>query len=838
MMNLSRARWAVAAMAVTLLLSTTPVTAQSREWCGEITSNTVWSGGQSHQVCSAGVRVRNSTLTIQPGADILMGEGASVIVEAGAKMEAVGDLSMRVRFRANTRDERPGFWGQIRFEPGSGPNRMHYVAASSGGKDNAPMIEVRDSVLELGVTPQNPENIPGIDLKGALDVPLAFSANTLGPSLEGAGNITFGGACRNIAMSGNGVNAIGVLGDAALDVTDTQTWHNFCLPYRVTEPIAVGGEVVGDESVAPELALDLGVTVQLEGAGGFIVGPDAAHPGALTTNGTPDKPILLTAASKTPGAWRGIEFTEHSAFSSLSSTRIEYGGRDDVPMVRVMSDAVVTLGGTSFHHAKAYPLELVPQAVDPFLTGVYHETERVEQPFTGNGIQRVKVLASVAPVIDQTATWGDAGVPLEIDGDLFVGGTDAQLFLDPGAQLVFAPGRVLSVGERSRGAGEITAIGTAARPVVLSGLTDTPGSWVGVRLGELAGDATFDHTVFAYGGAGDVPMVDWTRVKRGTGDVTRCTFRGASGYPLAVPLTLAHDLILAPELGDGDEGVDLRSTFEGNGSNRVRVTVDSTLAAVVINWNDPGAPVEIDGLAKITSASTPLLNLHSGLRLVFPPGGGLQLGDGGAGKASLVISAAAADDPVVSLGAVDPATGWAGVKVLAGSAIEAPGWLTLSGVAADAAAIRLDNAVAHLTWVDLTGSQRGTGLEVVGAKGWASLRSVRVTGHRIGLYAHDGGGLEITRSFVQGNTEWGLRSDNADRCLRAPLVYWGARTGPRDESASADDCMNAANASPTGDRVSDHVDWWPYALDAEFRPSPGLGPNPKKAYLPVAKTGR
>jgi hypothetical protein len=73
----------------------------------------------------------------------------------------------------------------------------------------------------------------------------------------------------------------------------------------------------------------------------------------------------------------------------------------------------------------------------------------------------------------------------------------------------------------------------------------------------------------------------------------------------------------------------------------------------------------------------------------------------------------------------------------------------------------------------------------------------------------------------------------------ANLVYWGAAGGPNDPSDAKDDCLNGKNESMGGDKVSDDVDWWPYAInDTNFDPSPGLGPNPKKAFCPIASVSR
>jgi hypothetical protein len=75
-------------------------------------------------------------------------------------------------------------------------------------------------------------------------------------------------------------------------------------------------------------------------------------------------------------------------------------------------------------------------------------------------------------------------------------------------------------------------------------------------------------------------------------------------------------------------------------------------------------------------------------------------------------------------------------------------------------------------------------------------------------------------------------------CLDAVRVFWGRPAGPDDPSNAPDNCMTAANASPGADKVSDFVDWWPYAVNgADYAPAPGLGPNPKTVFVPLVGKG-
>jgi hypothetical protein len=108
-----------------------------------------------------------------------------------------------------------------------------------------------------------------------------------------------------------------------------------------------------------------------------------------------------------------------------------------------------------------------------------------------------------------------------------------------------------------------------------------------------------------------------------------------------------------------------------------------------------------------------------------------------------------------------------------------------------------------------------------------------------GIRTRDGASLDISRSVIAGNAAWGIRNEDPTRCQRALQVWWGVATGPQDGSEVRDGCMNAKNASPGADKVSDDVEWWPFAIDdTDFTPSPGIGPNAKRVYLPTAMVSR
>jgi len=809
------ARTLIAGGALVALVSASaaPASAQGGgRHCGEVNNNQTWQPTETH-IVTCDVVVKSSTLTIAPGVLVLMNEGTSLIVEPGAALVAPGNTMTRqpVRFQPNTRTPAPGFWGQVLVKAGALESTLSDVTFEYGGASGKPMLEVHSAVSM---------NLLGF--QSAMGVPLALDANVLGPSLAGAGATP--GACERVTFSRNGEQAIQVLprgGAGGGDVLDTQTWFPFCVPYRALAPLAIGGPD------RPTLTLNPGVNVEFGPGAGIAAGVDTDNLGQLEASGSTEegRAVVLTGVAKTPGAWPGLDlndFTDPDGLGhGLTNARVEYGGEGGRAMVRVRTPNVLTIDST-FAHAAGYPVEIRPDAVDGFVSGLTQPAGA----FVGNGVQRIRVLADAAEVdLPISATWKDAGVPFEINGDFLVAGQGepAVFRLEGGAVLLFKDGTTLAIGDRRKGPGAFEVRGSRRTPAVLAAESAAPGSWFGLRITDDARQAQVTGLRVEHGGRDGTPMVEWGRVP---GTMKQSAFRGAARYPLAVAFTRLT-AVAGEEQRDSLE----RNTFEGNGVDRILVRVDGVYAERSAIWADPGAPLEFEGDAVVARNGGGALNLFSGLDLRFPAGKGFQIGQGTA-RASVSISREAAS-AFATFGPLDEAAGWSGVTVVSGASLEGDG-LRVTGVRDDAAGLRVQGGVVSLKGADFSGRAPGTGIGVDASGGQArvELSESRVVGHRIGVRTRDGARLTMTRSAVSGNREWGVLNEDETLCQVATLVYWGSPDGPHDASEARDFCMNTAWEGK-GDKVSDHVQWWRYAVDAAFTPAEGLGPNPKIIYLPA-----
>lgn len=805
----------------TLVLAMQPVRAAPAQHCGTITSTQTWGPGNNpHTVCSQGVRVQNATITIVPGAIIAMEAGANLVVGQGGSLQVLGDANGgKIRVVAAQGDE-AGFWGQVRFEEDAAESQLNGIDFRSGGRGGVPMVEIRGGPVIFDPNYDVVQD-PPVEFHNALGVPLAMRANVIGPGTEPPGRLTVGGQCTRLVISGNGVDAIRVLADLPIDVTQTQIWHNFCVPYLVSDPIVVGGPDL------PLLEIDYGTEFAMEDDGGFVAGADPENVGYLAFMGTPDKPVKVSGREKTPGSWGTIQFTEFSGESedgeinSFMNTVVEYGGRGGVPMVQVRTTNIIAYE-TQFGHALAQPLALVPAAVAPFMSALV----RSKTPtFVENGENRIIVLAKETAVdITENAEWGGIGAPYQIDGELLVAnpGTPANLTLSGNAKLLFDPGAALVIGDANHGRGRLRIAGYITDSVTLGGTNGAPGSWPGIRITDHAELVDIDAAVIENGGTAERPMVEWGRVP---GRLVRSTLRGAVAYPLAVPLSRLEVVM------DEEHRAEYRNRLVDNGANRILVQVDGPRGQSHIDWADPGAPLEFDGNVIIGSPNRPLVVMHDGLALLFRAGAGLQIGITANDRAAVQVRDDVLSRPV-SFGAAQEA-GWAGLRIMPDSTF-AGSEIVFSGAAADAANVTVNGGLFDVERVVFRGSKRGIGLSVVGQGARADVSAARFEDYRIGVHTANRGRLDLSRSTVRGNLEWGVKNEDAAICQRALRVFWGVPTGPEDDSDARDGCMNAKNHSPGGDRVSDDVEWWPFAVDeSSYTPVTGVGPNPKRLYLPA-----
>ncbi|MBI3958682.1 MAG: right-handed parallel beta-helix repeat-containing protein [Chloroflexi bacterium] len=123
---------------------------------------------------------------------------------------------------------------------------------------------------------------------------------------------------------------------------------------------------------------------------------------------------------------------------------------------------------------------------------------------TGNGADELEIPGCS---VGSGRQWdlGDAGLPVRVTGDIEIP-NGGLLTLQPGTSLAFDKNiygspTLLRVKDNAA----LYALGTADKPVVFTGFTQTPGWWAGVDVSYDRASVIFQHCEIAYGGGGGNP---------------------------------------------------------------------------------------------------------------------------------------------------------------------------------------------------------------------------------------------------------------------------------------------------------------------------------------------
>jgi hypothetical protein len=237
--------------------------------------------------------------------------------------------------------------------------------------------------------------------------------------------------------------------------------------------------------------------------------------GAQIANATAAKPILVTGEEKTRGFWGAIAFTNAAnPKNSMSYVTVEYAGSGNGQG----ETADVTLGGTggaislamshcTLQQSKGYGLSVSAHTTLPSFDAntftkntkgpvdINSEVTQLLLPnstYTGNDVDQVTVHPNL---LLADVTWQDLGVPYFIDGTMTV---DKVWTIDPGVTLILAKDTGFHVpGDEAA----IHAVGTSAKPILITGAQKTNGYWRGCVIDNSnSASNDFEYVTVEYGG--------------------------------------------------------------------------------------------------------------------------------------------------------------------------------------------------------------------------------------------------------------------------------------------------------------------------------------------------
>ena len=319
-------------------------------------------------------------------------------------------------------------------------------------------------------------------------------------------------------LTGN-VNPAAITMDVDKQVTAvfTQNSSNDCVEWEQTDiatdtTIPAGCWLVNTSMnvhANATLTLSPGATLQFASGRGLYVASD----GALIAAGSAASPIILTGQTEVPGSWIGLRFDQSDSLdNSLQYVTVEYGGADSGGLssnLMVSGASRVSISHCSFTDGSTFGFTFRPTLSDvPTITTfdsnvvTHNHSGAGEVPTTlvgvltttstydGNTTDMISVSGGNSGV-DQT--WQAIGVDYVIRGTVTV---DHHTTVAPGVHMVFKPGLGLYVTDL----GALTAVGTAADPILITCQNKAAGAWVGVRFDSNTADNLLQYATVEYGG--------------------------------------------------------------------------------------------------------------------------------------------------------------------------------------------------------------------------------------------------------------------------------------------------------------------------------------------------
>lgn len=419
------------------------------------------------------------------------------------------------------------------------------------------------------------------------------------------------------------------------------------------------------------LILKPGVTIKFASGKAMFIQSD----GRLSAVGTADKPIVLTGSEATRGYWGGLRiFESNSADNRLEFVTIEYGGG--------YWDANLYVTGSSSAPGRVSVVNCTLRESGKF--GFKFDADSVVSPFTANTItlNQSGAGSAAAPSVDfldAASTYaGNVKDIVEVTGNTldtdttFPGidaayemtsslGVHAKLTLQPGVRLQFDSGEDMSVYSE----GSVSAVGTAASPIVLTGGEALRGYWGGLHFTESnSAFNRLENVIIEYGGG------YWNANLYVTGSsnlptriaIKNCTFRQSKDCGFQFD-TYSNVTEFSGNRSTGNQvgaaRVDLdwvgllsnSGTYSGNDKDVILVQ-GSTLEEDA-TWSVSDADYQLLRSVRVNSS----LVLGAGARLVFPAGEEMTIDS--TGKLTAVGTAQA---PIVFTGLQQSAGFWGGLR--------------------------------------------------------------------------------------------------------------------------------------------------------------------------------
>jgi len=276
--------------------------------------------------------------------------------------------------------------------------------------------------------------------------------------------------------------------------------------YIVTCVAKVDGNVLIKAGVVIEFEDDAGLNVEL---------------GNLKVEGTSSSKVIFTGRNKVKGSWRGIFFKSKSVNNMLDHAVVSYGGgnsfnsNNDRGNVICYSDSKISITNSEISYGKEHGINAIYGNTDisafnnntitsndkyPVISRIeYGYVYGSSNNFAGNTMDYIFLKGG--QVIGDNRTWQKTNVPYLIDGNLKIQDNES-LTIEAGAELRFEDESEISVYEGGYLSIEGDPNNFPNNIVLLSGIVEQPGSWLGIINHSDDERNVIDYAEIAYAGGG------------------------------------------------------------------------------------------------------------------------------------------------------------------------------------------------------------------------------------------------------------------------------------------------------------------------------------------------
>jgi len=278
--------------------------------------------------------------------------------------------------------------------------------------------------------------------------------------------------------------------------------------------------------VTGRLIVEPGVVIQFDDDTGLMF----LGNGSINAKGTAENKIVFTSRTKQTGAWRGLYIESASVNNVLEHTRLEYAGgnsfnsNDNRGAIVLWTNSRLSIDFTEILNSENNGISMEYDDANlqmtnsrirntvgtPIITSASNVT-RLDKSndFSGNQTDRIRVRPRA---FNTSSTIQKLNVPYRFESDGFFLdypiNNGAVLTVEAGVSIEMGSGVYIRINDQ----GALKVDGTAADPVLFTGVDKIPGSWAGIYfLFTNNVNNQINHAIIEYSGDGTEP---------GTGGVT------------------------------------------------------------------------------------------------------------------------------------------------------------------------------------------------------------------------------------------------------------------------------------------------------------------------------